>query len=85
MQLVIDPQGRVRLVYTEVLDLSSLGPLVIQRASWVEPDASGHWQADLSLSGGPTLGPFALRSDALRAEEQWLSEHWLLTRPPGRR
>ena len=80
MQLVIGPQGRVRFVYTEAVDLSALGPPVIERASSVEPDAAGHWQADLAAVGGPSLGPFARRSDALRAEEQWLAEHWLLTR-----
>ena len=30
--------------------------------------------------GGPRLGPFPKRSQALEAERQWLEQHWL----PGR-
>jgi hypothetical protein len=28
--------------------------------------------------GGPVLGPFDHRSDALKAEHDWLEKHWLL-------
>jgi hypothetical protein len=77
MDLVVDPCGRVRAVYAEDLDLSRLGRLSIDRASHVEPDASGRWHADLSLVGGPVLGPFARRSEALAAEAAWLEAHWL--------
>lgn len=35
------------------------------------------WQVDLSLSGGPVLGPYRSRADALSAEVQWLEEHVL--------
>jgi hypothetical protein len=78
MQLVIDAQGGVHAVYDEVLDLSVLGPLAIRRASQVEPDAAGQWWADLAPVGGPSLGPFPRRSQALAAERAWL-EHWLGT------
>ena len=77
MQLVVDPRGTVRALYGEVIDLASLGALSIRRASHVEPDAEGQWLADLSPVGGPTLGPFARRSEALDAEQSWLEEHWL--------
>jgi len=60
--------------------LLSLGQPNIQRASQVEPTPQGRWQADLSQVGGPTLGPFPLRSDALAAEIQWLEENWLTAR-----
>ena len=79
MRLVVDPGGGVRCLYGEVIPLASLGVLSIARASHVEPGHDG-WYADLSPSGGPELGPFALRSQALRAEEAWLEEH-LLARP----
>ena len=79
VQLLIQPSGNVRCVYDEAIDLSVLGRLSIKRGSRVEPDQEGHWMADLSPVKGPTLGPFANRSAALRAELAWLHEHWLTT------
>ena len=72
MQLVIHSDGNVRCLYGEDFDLRQLGRLTILRASHVEPDKNGHWLADLSPVAGPTLGPFASRSEALAAEEDWL-------------
>ncbi len=77
MQLVIRPDGSVRCVYSEEFDLTVLGALAISRASHVEPDPLGNWQADLSPVSGPVLGPFKTRSRALVAEQQWLNAHWL--------
>jgi hypothetical protein len=77
MQLVISPDGTVRSLYGEVIDLRALGSLTISRASHVEPDHEGRWFADLSPVGGPRLGPFFCRSEALRAEQAWLEMHWL--------
>jgi hypothetical protein len=78
MQLLIQPDGTVRCVYGETIDLAALGPLTIGRASHVEPTPSGRWLADLSPVGGPVLGPFPQRSEALSAETAWLAEHWLV-------
>jgi hypothetical protein len=72
MQLLVDPQGVIFCLYDETLDLSCLGILSIQRASHVEPDGLGQWWADLSPITGPRLGPFAHRSQALKAEHDWL-------------
>jgi len=77
MQLVIQPDGSVRCVYGEVINLHSLGNLDISRGSHVEPDLHGQWFADLSPVAGPRLGPFSKRSDALHAELAWLEAHWL--------
>lgn len=77
MELIIDGVGRVKCVYDEAIDLSALGQLQITRASHVEPDESGTWWADMSPVGGPKLGPFEKRSDALGAEGQWLLAHVL--------
>jgi hypothetical protein len=77
MDLVIRPSGSVVAVYDEVIDLAALGPLSITRASHVEPDAHGRWVADLAAVGGPVLGPFARRSEALQAEIAWLRTHLL--------
>lgn len=77
MQLLVDPAGSVRCLYDESLDLASLGPLQILRGSHVEPDEQGEWTTDLRPVGGPTLGPYAVRSQALAAERAWLEAHWL--------
>lgn len=77
MQLVIEPGGAVRAIYTEAINLAALGSPVITRASHVEPTEDGHWTADLSPVGGPVLGPFFARSQALQAEHGWLESHWL--------
>ena len=83
MQLVVDPQGAVHCVYGEAIDLATLGRLSIRRASRVEPDADGKWWAELAPVGGPTLGPFPRRGQALEAERAWLEEHWLPTSARG--
>ena len=77
MQLVIDPTGSMRCLYDETLPLADFGRLTISRGSIVEPTEAGHWTADLSPVGGPLLGPFATRSAALDAEQEWLEAHWL--------
>jgi hypothetical protein len=80
MQLVIKPDGQVRCLYDEAVDLASLGTLTIQRGSHVEPDAQGRWLADMTPVAGPTLGPFQRRSEALAAERAWLERNWLCRR-----
>ena len=77
MDLIVSPDGTIRAVYAEVIDLGVLGHLVISRASHVEPDDSGRWLADLTPVAGPVLGPFDLRSEALEAEQSWLVTNWL--------
>jgi hypothetical protein len=77
MQLVIEPDGTVRCIYAETIDVSVLGSPTISRASHVEPDQHGRWLADLSPVGGPVEGPFDLRSEALAAEQAWLESNWL--------
>lgn len=72
MELVVDAGGSVRCIYDEALDLREIGRLQITRASHVEPDAEGHWFADMGPSGGPVLGPFRSRSEALEAERDHL-------------
>ncbi len=75
--LFITTDGAIEGIYSD--DLSGLltqGDATITRASHVEPsrDADGNlrWFADMSPSGGPILGPFTLRSEALTAEVAWI-------------
>jgi hypothetical protein len=74
MELVVGADGVARCIYDEALDLHELGKLQITRASHVEPDAEGHWWADMGPVDGPVLGPFRNRSEALEAERVWLVE-----------
>ena len=70
--LTIAPQGAVRAIYTEWLDLAALGKPEIRRASHVEPGDDG-WYAE--IEGGPVFGPFPKRSQAIRAEVAWIDKH----------
>lgn len=74
MNLFVACGGEVRCLYDERFDLSVLGPGHIRRASHVEADAQGAWWADLAPVAGPRLGPYALRSQALTAEQAWLED-----------
>ena len=74
MELVVGCDGGVKCIYDEALDLRELGKLQITRASHVEPDAEGYWWADMAPSGGPMLGPYSSRTEALQAEREWLAE-----------
>ena len=77
MEIVIAPDGIAKYIYDQTLDLSLLGRPDIRRASHVEPVRGCLWQADLSPTGGPVLGLFAKRSDAIEAELEWLRSHWI--------
>ena len=79
MELVVSRTGEVRCIYSDSIPLSQLGKLSISRASHVEPNLVGQWCADPSPAGGPSLGPFSKRADAIVAEVRWLEEHWLLS------
>lgn len=75
MIVSIDRSGRLRALYSDDVRWEPLGLVRITRASHVEPTAEGTWRADLSPVEGPTLGPFAKREEALRAEFAWIQEH----------
>jgi hypothetical protein len=72
MELLVGTDGVARCIYDEALDLREIGKLQITRASHVEPDRDGFWWADMGPSGGPVLGPYSSRSEALVAERGWL-------------
>jgi hypothetical protein len=74
--VVTSSGGTMTFIYHD--DLAPLlreGTFDVRRVSEVEPTALGEWTADLSRIGGPVLGPFALRQDALDAEVAWLREN----------
>ncbi|MBU6435508.1 MAG: hypothetical protein KGS09_20215 [Nitrospirae bacterium] len=74
----ISPAGTIEFIYHDALrPLLAAGNAHIWRASHVEPTADGQWTADLTPVQGPILGPYLTRAEALTAETDWLTEHWL--------
>jgi hypothetical protein len=64
--------GRAVCVYDDALvGLLADGEATIERVSDVEPASGGGWEA--RMRGGPTLGPFPTRGEALAAERRWLT------------
>jgi hypothetical protein len=79
MHLIVSPEGRVKCLYGEAIDLKALGTIRVSRASYVEPDVNANWWANMAASEGPLLGPFTTRTQALKAEEEWLLQNRLRT------
>jgi hypothetical protein len=59
----------------KLMGLTKHGRSTISRASFVEPSADNKWTADMAPVGGPVLGPFDTRSEALDKEVKWLNEN----------
>ena len=77
VEVVVDAAGRLQMVHDDRLDLTDLGPVRVRRASDVEPLGSV-WAGEgmkwwAHMRGGPTLGPFEKRADAILAERAYLS------------
>lgn len=71
--ILISAEGWLTFLWDDRLaELLGEGDGKIRRASHVEPTSAGQWTADLSPCGGPVLGPFGLRDEALAAERDWL-------------
>jgi len=75
LTLLVGPQGELHSLYDDRLPWREFGPCAIRRASHVEPNTTGEWLADLAPVGGPLLGPFNTRAEALQAEQAYLTEH----------
>lgn len=74
--ITINRDGSLEAIWSDDLAcLRKIGTATITRASHVEPTAAGLWEADMGPSGGPVLGPFELRQQAIDAEIAWLKEH----------
>lgn len=72
---IIVKGNTIRYIYDDALNsFNEHGLAQTVRASYVE-SIDGLWWADLAPSGGPKLGPFKLRSEALKAEVAWLTEN----------
>lgn len=77
--VTIRPDGGLEFIYNDDLALVlTEGQADVRRASHVEPASGGGWTADLTPSGGPVLGPYPLRREALAAELAWLRDRMAL-------
>jgi hypothetical protein len=73
--VVIDPDGRVRAVYSDKLPLRSLGPLSVERASSVEFDTVRQvWRAT-EVGTGRVLAEGPSRDAVIAREVETLEEH----------
>lgn len=72
LSVFVRPDGTATHLYRDGAPTAGLGAAAIRRASRVEPDALNQWWADLAPVGGPALGPYPTRNQALAAEETWL-------------
>ena len=81
LHVTVKPDGTIAAIHDDVLaDLYEEGKTEVKRASHVEPVDGGeqvNWVADMSPVGGPKLGPYRLRSEALGAEKTWLESNVL--------
>lgn len=82
--IVVGIDGTLTFIHSdELAGLRDEGTAQIERASDVEwDDAAGGWLADMARSDGPILRApdgrgFALRSEALAAEVEWLEREVL--------
>jgi hypothetical protein len=79
VRIWVKRDGTVCALYSDDLAsvLMEMGLPSIRRASHVEPktvNGAVEWYADMEPSGGPMLGPFSLRQQALAAEQDWLEQ-----------
>jgi hypothetical protein len=79
MLIRFSEDGTAQAIYSEEINLNELGKVTHSRASHVEPDENGEWVANLSPINGPKLGPFKLRSEAIKNEIDWLENNILST------
>ena len=79
-KVIIGGGGIKFIYYDKMRPFLGLGKATVERASHVEPETIGgkvQWNADLSPAGGPTLGPYNERQEALDAEVAWLESNHL--------
>lgn len=78
MIIHVSADGKLTFVYDDdCAELLREGNAQVTRASRIEPwgQQGGEWFAE--IYGGPTLGPFALRREAIAAEVAWIEGNLL--------
>ena len=83
MQLHIDPHGTLQCVYGEVIDLASLGPLLIRRASHVRAGRTRSLVGRSFTDGWTAVGFVPVTESSARRRECLVGR--TLARPTGHR
>lgn len=79
IEIIFDVNGIAKMIYNEELNLTELGGDRIKRVSHVEPvDGTSSWEVRVPVTGD-TLGPFNCRSDAVKAEIEYIKENNVLS------
>ena len=77
LEISIGADAAIRFIYDDAARfLLNQGEATVRRASAVEPSGT-EWTADMSPVGGPILGKFERREDALKAEVSWLKKNYI--------
>ena len=79
----VEPENLLKRSLFNILRrcFGDVGPVARWPRRW-----PGNWRVDLAPSGGPILGPFAGRSEAIQREVEWLNNYaWAAPTPPERR
>jgi hypothetical protein len=75
--IAISQEGVATFVWSDDLaKLKTEGECKIERVSNVEPNEQSEWMADMMLIGGPILGPFETRQEAIDAELRYIRERF---------
>ncbi len=74
VELLVQPDGNIRCLYTDLIDLSALGTLHVNRASHVEfNDSDQTWSVRLADTGEVIGKGFKTRTEALEFEVNYLN------------
>ena len=49
MKIRVYPEGIIRALHDDRLNLADIGKFLLARASWVEPDSQGRWWVGRSI------------------------------------
>jgi len=72
MKVHISPDGTLTYLYTEDVDLYHMGEVTVSRLSNIEP-VGLEWE--VIMRDGTNLGRYPKRSQALKAEVEYLEKH----------
>lgn len=76
IMIILVDGAKIQTLYNEEFELTDIGRVELKRASHVDP-IENKWYVDLSPVDGPIWGGFKKRSQALKAEVEWIESKLL--------